>query len=452
MKKNKQEEKDLQNIEPAQEKHSFFSRIIKIYKDRREKKLAKIKAEEKLSDEEEKKVEEKIEEATKEVSKSSEKSKKIRNIVFFIFNILLVAAILIWNVYTTEGLSPLRLDKINFLYVFSALMLLVAIVTVDVISVHRMIYKKTMRSRWHLSYKSLGILRYYDAVTPLSSGGQAFMVTYLTSRDVPASTSLSIPIAKLVFQNIAWLIIAFVCLVIAFTNGMSTDFVSAASIIGFILAAGMIAIIIFISLSKKLGKKLVSGGLKLLTKMKLIKNYDKTYAKVLSIVEDYQNIMKEYSKAKFDVVVQVVLHALRFICLYSIPFFIFCAFKGFNPNRYSEFFLYTALIELASSFIPLPGGTGMNEISFNLLFSTALGGDTFWALILWRFCSYYFYLLQGIGIITYDTIYGNRKYRWVKKRLTLQNESQQFRHTQIENFRQERLKRRKKLKKSGVKV
>lgn len=425
-------------------KQSLFSRTVKKYKDRKTKKLEKIQSE-KLSKEEEKKVEEKIEEANKEVSKSNEKSKKIKNVIFFIFNIVLVAGILIWNIYSTEDFAPLNLMEIDFLYVFSALMMLAAILIVDVLSVHRMIYRKTMRSRWHLSFKSIGILRYYDAVTPLSSGGQAFMVTYLTSRDVPASTALSIPIAKLVFQNIAWLVISFTCLVLSFTNGMSS-FVSAASIIGFILAFLMIAAILFISFSKKLGKKVVSGGLKLLAKMKLIKDYDKSFTKIMGIVEDYQNIMKEYSRSKLDMIWQLILHGIRFICLYSIPFFIYCSFMGFNGSMYADFFMYTALIDLASSFIPLPGGTGMNEITFTALFKGYLGGSTFWALLMWRFCSYYYYLLQGLGIISYDTLYGNRKYRWIKKRNDLQEESLVFKHSQIENFRQERSKRRKKLK------
>ncbi len=436
---------EKQNIEPetANEKQNFFSRLINKYKERKTKKLQQIENQ-KLSEEENKKVEEKLEEANQEIQRSNTKNKKVRNIIFFIFNIVLVAGILIWNIFTTDDFSPLNLlntKPINFLYV---LLLLAAIILLDVLSVHRMIYRKTLRSRWNTSYKSLGILRYYDAVTPLSTGGQAFMVTYLTARDVPASTALSIPIAKLLFQNATWIVITFVCLIISFTSGMSA-FVSAASIIGFILGFLVVFFILFISFSKKFSKKLITWVLKLLQKIKLIKNYEKTYEKVLHIVEDYQSIMKEFSKAKLDLLYQVILHVLRFVCLYSIPYFIYLIFpfQGGKVGSYGEFFVFSALIELAASFIPLPGGTGMNEITFAALFKDYLRGNTFWALLIWRFCSYYFYLLQGLGIMAYDTLYGNRKYRWVKRKLALQEESQYFRRLQIENFRHERNKRRK---------
>ena len=449
------ENKDLQQqteiLENAGKKQSFFSRLKAKHEAKKQKKLKQLESET-LSEEEQKKLNEKIEVASKEVKDSAGKKSKIKNIIFFIFNIVLVAGILIWNIFSTEDFTALNLGDLNFAYVFAALAFLVAINVADVMSTHRMIYRKTMRSRWNLSYKSASTLRYYDAITPLSSGGQAFMATYLAARDVPGSTALSIPIAKLVFQNIAWLIISGTCLIISFTNGISKTFVSASSIIGFVLAFMMIAVILFLSLSKKFGRKMVAGVLKLLAKMKIIKNYEKQYDKVMNLVEDYQNIIKEYSRSIGDIVYQVILHALRTICLYCIPYFIYLCFPytGGKAGTFGEFFVYTALIDLASSFIPLPGGTGMNEITFSALFTDYLGGYTFWALLLWRFCSYYFYLLQGISVISYDTIYGNRKYKWVKKKLALQNESQEFRRMQIESFRSERNRRRKNQKKFGT--
>ncbi|MBP3619307.1 MAG: flippase-like domain-containing protein [Clostridia bacterium] len=439
---------ELNNEEVAsKKKQSFFSRIIEKHKEKKAKKLEQINKE-KLSEAEHKKVEEKLVEASKEVEQKSSKKKKIKNVLFFILNVVLVAGILMWNIFSSDDFTPLNLSEIKFQYVAVVLFFLVLIVVFDVMAVHRMIYRKTMRSRWALAYKSTSILRYYDAVTPMATGGQAFMVTYLTSRDVPGSTALSIPIAKLLFQNSAWLIITAVCLVVSFATGMSS-LVSVASILGFILAFALLAIILLLSLSKKVGNKLVTWVLKLLVKMRILKNYDKHYAKVQHFVEDYQNIMKEYGKTKFDIVYQIVLHGFRNILLFSIPYFIYLAFppsEGAAIGDFSTFFVYAAMIDLASSFIPLPGGTGMNEITFTALFSQYLKGHTFWALLLWRFCSYYFYLLQGLGVVSYDAVYGNRKYRWVKKKFNLQQESQEFKRLQIEVFRQERNKRRRKQK------
>lgn len=429
----------------APKKRSFFSRL----KAKKQKKLQQLESET-LTEEESKKVEEKMEEATKEVSSKSEKKKKIRNVIFLIFNLVLVAAILIWNVKTSDDFTPLSLLDIKFQYIAVIVAFLFLAVSMDVLSTHRMIYRKTLRSRWHLAYKASATLRYYDAITPMATGGQAFMVTYMTSRDVPAPTALSVPIAKLLFQNVAWLIITFVCLIVSFTSHMPS-LVSAASIIGFVLGFVVVFAILFLSISKRAGKKLVAWVLKLLVKMHILKDFDKHYAKVWSFVEDYQNIFREYKHAKLDIVYQLILHALRNVCVFSVPYFIYIAFPhslGTPVATFGEFFVYTAMIDLASSFIPLPGGTGMNEITFQGLFNPYFVGTTFWALLVWRFVTYYYYLLQGLGVMAYDSIYGNRKYRWVKKRYELQFESQQFKRNQIETFRQERDSRRKKIKKN----
>ena len=111
------------------------------------------------------------------------------------------------------------------------------------------------------------------------------------------------------------------------------------------------------------------------------------------------------------------------------------------------------LVDLAASFFPLPGGTGMNEISFKAAFEQAVGKTPLvaWTLISWRACSYYFYLLQGVIILSYDFVYGNKKYKWAVRRENLVEESEVFKQQQINKFRQERAKRRKSKNKSGLK-
>ena len=66
-----------------------------------------------------------------------------------------------------------------------------------------------------------------------------------------------------------------------------------------------------------------------------------------------------------------------------------------------------------------------------------------WVLLLWRFCSYYFYMIQGVFILTYDMAYGNRKYKWQVRKNYLVEESAVFKQEQINRFKTARAKRRK---------
>ena len=82
------------------------------------------------------------------------------------------------------------------------------------------------------------------------------------------------------------------------------------------------------------------------------------------------------------------------------------------------------LVELATKYIPIPGGTGVAEISFSALFASLFNdGTLFWAMLFWRIMNYFIYLFQGLIILLYDFAYGNKKNRLYKiKQLKLEQE------------------------------
>ena len=262
------EEPDVNN------KGKFFSRLKE---KREEKKKEKIEEFKKEDVEKKEVVEEKLEEVNKEVKKINTKKQKIINICFLIFNIVLVVAILLWNLLgSDEGFTPLSQLEIHWEFVLVYLVFVFLVFSFNVFGVHRMIYRKTYKSRWLLTYKAQAICKYYDDITPLAAGGQAFMTSYLINHDVPASTALSIPMAKLIFSDIVWATVCLACLISAsFNTALSGfTFISVTSIIGLILSLGMVTAILLVSLTK-FGKKLVSWLLKLGNKLHLIKNYEK---------------------------------------------------------------------------------------------------------------------------------------------------------------------------------
>lgn len=46
-----------------------------------------------------------------------------------------------------------------------------------------------------------------------------------------------------------------------------------------------------------------------------------------------------------------------------------------------------------------------------------------WALLLWRFMTYYIYILQGLVVLVHYNVIGNKKYKWLKKKWELEAES-----------------------------
>lgn len=437
-------------------KESFFSRFKHKLEEDKKEALKEVDEEAKKDSEEAKKeLEQKMkseesEEVEHDKKVASLTKKRIKNALYLIFNILLVVGLLIWNIVDSgTDFNPFPFLDISITAMLLYILLLLVATLVDTLCVHLLIYRKTYRNSFSLSYKAMAIGRHYDNIVPLAGGGQTFMASYLRRRDVPGAISYYIPMTKLIAYQIAWLMIALFSFIFSSKAGR-LSYVGALSIIGFIIGIVSVSVMIFVSVFKRFTKKVLAWGCKLLLKMHIIKDYDTFYAKAVKAVGDYQNLMRDLVRTPFMTLIQIILHLIRHIIYYSIPFVIYCIFNGFPASggfdTYLALFISAALIELSVSWIPISGGLGFNEISFTVLFSSWMGGETFWALLLWRFFNYYNILLQGIAVITYETVRGDRKYLWTKKARELQAESVEFKKECINAFREERKRQRKKEK------
>ena len=403
--------------------------------------------ENKLTEEEKNNLDQrkKIDEVEQSVSKQSSKKSKIINIVFFIINIFVVAGILIYQ-FLHEDMPEGGLN-IDITYLLVCILIFGLVLVFDTLSISYLLKVSCGKWNFGLGYKVAEIGRYYDNVTPMATGGQPFQISYLKKRGTPLHTSLSIPLAKYEFQQMAWVVLSLICLIISFTSKGYGTFVGVTSILGFVFSSIVLFITVFLSVCKTIGRKLVVKVLKLLYKMKIIKNYDKQYEKITKYISDFQDVMKQYAKSPKDFIAMFLISSAKLIVNYSIPFFIVKIFIPTLPgSEYITLFVMSLLVDLASSFFPLPGGTGMNEISFTAAFGTVIqnSGVLVWVLLVWRLFSYYIYLLQGMLILSYDMAYGNRKYRWQVKKNELVAESSIFKQNQIDRFRADRAKRRKK--------
>ena len=387
----------------------------------------------------------KLNEIEQSVSKQSSKKSKITNLVFFFINIALVAGILVYQLSNEEFVS-LKGQAFHIPSLLIVILLVVGVVVCESFLISYLLKSSTGKWRFGLSFKTAQIGRYYDAVTPMATGGQPFQVSYLKSRGVPIHNALSVPLAKYAFSQMSWVTVSLFALIVSWVDKSYGTFAQVACLVGFILGSFVLFLLLFLSCSKRLGRFLVVKVLKLLHKIRIVKNYEKQYEKITKSVSDFQDVMKQYASSPKDFLIMYAAALIKNIINYSIPFFIVRFFvPGFEGRMYFKMFVMTILVDCSSSFFPLPGGSGMNELSFTAVFSIVVSGQAplVWVMLAWRFCSYYFYLVQGVVVLSYDMLYGNKKYRWQVVKNNLAEESAVFKQHQINRFRADRAKRRK---------
>lgn len=377
---------------------------------------------------------------------AKQKSKKSRNInlIFFLVNIGVLAGILISQISQQEDMSFSALINSTFspgLLLFAIFVWFVIQVN-DAYRVNILVKRSSGRSRPFLSYKTNAIGRYYDSITPMATGGQPFQVFYLKNRGINVAAAISVPMGKYVINQLCISFVWTVCLIWALTS--SAGLTTVLCVVGWAMNSLLMVAIIVLSINQRVGTKIVVGIMKLLQKMKIIKNYEKSYNQVIKIVTDFQVTIKNFVKDGWTFFKLIVSNMASMILNYSMAFLVYCMMIGwFDFSMYLEMFLLSVMIDMAASFVPLPGGTGVTELSFTALFAGLISPAAMltWALIFWRILTYYIVLIQGIVVMAYDNAIGNRKYLWLKKKWELEAESISFAQDKLHEYTVEKKKK-----------
>ena len=348
----------------------------------------------------------------KEIKKA--KRKKLLNIGSFVLNAVILAVMLVYSLSTNgaEGAFP----KIDFRWLFGLVGLTIFIFISDSLKIYFLILSSTKKSRPFLSFKTSVLGRYYDSITPSSLGGQPFQMLYMNKHGINGGVATSIPLMKTIFWQVSNVILCTIVLAFGTLNKMGGNGVTTSiAWISLIIQFVGISSIFLLSVSKKIGPRIVIWILKLLSKMHIIKNYKQTFRNVMRFVANYQKTFRSYAKTPWLIIVQFILSFIDIFIYDMIPFMVY---KTFIPNGtipFLEIFTQSIICNLTLMFIPTPGASGGAEGSFWAIFDGAFGGNTFWPVIFWRFSTYYSTLLVGLFVLIYDFAIGNKKLERLKE-------------------------------------
>lgn len=366
-----------------------------------------------------------VKKAQKQIKETKSAKGKWFTAVFFAINIFVLAGILVYqyNEFGVKEFDSFMVADGRKRYVVLAFIGFAFIMLFETLRNYMFILKSTKMHRPFLAYKSAAIHRYYDSVTPMSTGGQAFELMYLRSRGLRSATATSVPFAKLIINQIVFILLAITLLIISGLEIVSSaKFATVIALISLSILSTIVIFILFLSVSKIWAPKLILSILKLLQRCRIIRDYDATFKKIMRFVLEYQRSIRYYASSFWTLMVTLLSSFAIYLCKALIAFFIFCAFNGMNTAVFAEIFTKIILCDLVSKIIPLPGGSGASELTFTAMFIGLFdNGSIFWALLIWRILDYFAYLIQGGLILIYDFAIGNKINRKVLKRLQLED-------------------------------
>jgi uncharacterized protein (TIRG00374 family) len=322
-------------------------------------------------------------------------------------------------------------------YLSYGLLLFLIVMLCDSLLIAMILKLTTGKFRFFVSYKTSAIGKYYEAITPLSAGGQPSQILYLAKRKVSPGIATSVPLIRIMLINIATIILSTILFVfvvpqIEATNSFMSILYGLLKIlayVGLVVNLFFLITVIIIASSKTLGRNLARNLIKVGTKLKIVKNYREAYKKLLNQVTEYQNSINYLRKHLGMAILLVLVVSVEIIALASVPFVVSIGLTNihfWSSNQFFEFYFECMakyyICYMASSYIPLPGGTGMMEISFVILFSSVIGSNfVVWAFLIWRLLSYYILIVQGFGITIGDIVASSIRKDKKQNRATIKN-------------------------------
>ena len=145
-----------------------------------------------------------------------------------------------------------------------------------------------------------------------------------------------------------------------------------------------------LSFDKKFITSIVRLSIKILNKLRIIKDYDEILKKCLDTCNNYYENTKVLFKNKRVFFTSLVYQLIAQILFYSIPLFVSLALEcKFNLNLLYSI-ICGCLIYTMGCYVPVPGASGGMEygfIGYMGIFITV--PEVYAVLLIWRFITYY---------------------------------------------------------------
>ena len=300
--------------------------------------------------------------ANKKLAQKQPKGKKkVWSLVFFLVNIFVIAIVLAIQLNSEEGITSITEvfnSDIKGEFILIAVLSLLA--SNMVASFKLDIYHKKFQKRYNsmLCFKTQMMGKYYTKLTPFGIGGQPFQVYYFSKYGVKATNSLTMVSSSYVSHKLVYGIMALVmmltirCNKLLMSQGSMVNVVIVLAFISVAFLALFLTFVILMCLNKKLGHRIVVWIIKLLTKLRIVKNAPALYLKIMRPTLIFQRKMQKFFASKGKTLTFLLLSLLEYLSYICLPSFLPPSFISlFFFSLFSPSFFHFSLPHSFPSFL-----------------------------------------------------------------------------------------------------
>lgn len=246
---------------------------------------------------------------------------------------------------------------------------------------------------------------YYCNITPSSAGGQPMQVNSLRKAGIPVGYGTMAVTIRFISNQTMTSLIALVLYL------LNKDFVHRqleGAIwlvrIGWLINFAAVPLVLLAAFKRNWVQKIAEMLISVLEKLHIIRNKEAAVSKVAEVLDTYHTALLDLMHSPGQILLQFACSTIGLLALFGTTVFVYYAF-GQTGTPWYHVLTISCLLFVSASYTPLPGASGAQEGGFLLYFKNIFKDGTIGlALLIWRFFTFYLYLIVGVFTILLEKI------------------------------------------------
>jgi hypothetical protein len=238
---------------------------------------------------------------------------------------------------------------------------------------------------------------YYSNITPGAAGGQPMQVNSMRKAGIPVGYGTMAVTIRFITNQFMISVMSLVLFLInrEFVYQQLGGVIWVVRV-GWLINFAAVPLVILAAYKRNWIQAFAGWVIGLLEKIHLIRNKEVTMANVTNVLDTYQTALRDLNEKPAQILVQLLISFISLLGLTGTIVFVYHAF-GLSGTSWIKILCMSCLLFVSASYTPLPGASGAQEGLFLVYFNNIfVNGTIGLALLIWRFFTYYLFLIVGV--------------------------------------------------------
>lgn len=293
------------------------------------------------------------------------------------------------------------LKSSNIWLILTAFSLEFLVLIFESLAFHQILKSYKDDYRYKSTFNLTLITKFFNGITPFSTGGQPMQVYYLNKDGFRLTKATNAIMQNFILYQTSLITIGIISILLnqKYNYFADSPLLRQLVTIGFLINTLVMVFLFIISFSNKFNKFFIERGIDFLTKIGIIKDKEKTKEKWIERCNDFHKgatFIKEHKNLCFK---GFMYNILALICYYAIAYFVAKALSMDASILIIPSIVASSYVLIIGAFVPIPGASGGIEFGFLQFFGNFITGSILSAtLLVWRAITYYIPMILG-GIV-----------------------------------------------------